>query len=1490
MKRMKEADQRHNAAEAASFRRWCMSLTVEELRTALQFPFEQQNGSSRKDRNPEFDLMLEMVRLEPPPPTPVHPRAMGYTARMSENRCGLDFPHGDFVRRRTQPRLFQWFNRSHSFLSTKPRIDKDIENYDVIARRKIAPWGEVYSLGCTREQVDCDRRLVDQSFVRKHVGQDPILTLQGRWSKRVLFRVLHVASRGHFFTSLPNASSNFQPWLQPTERWFSLSFYLSSRYQLSLWKIFKTSPKIELAPEIEHQKQLLARVLPLAFGAAIKRTIAQDAQAIARLRDSFMWSILIDQEPNSVRSRGGKGGWDNSIERSRDIPLLLLISPWGKFQMIVNQEVDTLLREEIQRTLLEDDQKSTKVHMSIAPPKSRRKKKAKKRKKRGRRIPMSIPEQSESDDETNEPRSISTSEIRFPDNGTFPRDRNKHIILALTIIEEAIEAAFLEVGMEPSLEDNRISPTSGLDDGTAASNSEIPREELIEEAESDKKNVEDQSATARHHGLFPRSPFSPNHEPNTPWPPIEAPSLSAFEAFVPLNRNTSENDYYNGMASNEESFARDSAEDQLDGWSFYNHYQLREQSILSDFFRLQGSGRTGDVVEDEENLMVASTAASISSSTYKDSTILAETDEVEKEIIDQDSDTHVKITSEDDQSRGSVVDSVPVVVPSETAEAFEALSVRSNELSDDHSGEPLSNEDDLIKDADGLSREIANEASMEAPRSPSPQAPLTPPPTLSPILVSLADLRDLKSRLSLTPPRLSKSTSATKARSFSAVAASGSLPSSPTPGQENTLNLSWSRDDLRIPSFRDDQRIKPRRRIPQSQRSVSESQPSYRAIAVKSLAKPIASSKAVSHDFRSQVFSQVRRDSVRDSSARSETAVEGRSEDQHWHHEFRRSEDFDGKSVTKDETTTIMSALSNREPEEVAILREERNTYRDMCLTLGAEVAKLRVMLSAQQAVPLTVPVDYQDGYNTSLYRPSSFDPHGMRPFFHGIKRGQRLGPMSDAGGHRGGDYESQISEDDGFETIPKARVEMMRQMSSSATIAGSDVSVDFNNSNSALQSGPMSVMPVYDSVPPHGLQSRLTEDIIRFLNSTTLQLKNQGGRRRTAVDRFGSLVTAIWPRAQVKLYGSHVSGLCLPSSDLDFVVCLPAVHKKAPALAPGVLEGRNAINESSQKVLARELKGESWIDPRSIKLIERTVVPVIKVSTKDSRARVLQLDISFDSPEHHGLEANAMVTLIMEDLPLIRPLVLILKQFLLDRGLLTAYTGGVSSYCLFLMVARYLQEQPRSVGDCGSLLMGFLDFFGNHFDPRTTGISVRRRQYFSRSNNYPAGTFPTVEQAPIWTAPMQHTPQHINVPSPVSAGPHDFSRRNSFSSDTGSVDGGRRGHRPPRFQASPASSHRYISPNKVPIPVVNTTDNSFGHGRPFTFDPLFVEDPLSSGNNVGRNAFRIFSVQRAFSDAHRTLVASLEWDIHESGELNDGVEYPLLKCLLQSEDVFYQH
>lgn len=51
---------------------------------------------------------------------------------------------------------------------------------------------------------------------------------------------------------------------------------------------------------------------------------------------------------------------------------------------------------------------------------------------------------------------------------------------------------------------------------------------------------------------------------------------------------------------------------------------------------------------------------------------------------------------------------------------------------------------------------------------------------------------------------------------------------------------------------------------------------------------------------------------------------------------------------------------------------------------------------------------------------------------------------------------------------------------------------------------------------------------------------------------------------------------------------------------------------------------------------------------------------------------------------------------------------------------------------DSGSLLLGFLDFYGNHFDPRRTGISVGRSRYFSRSAPLP----PAPDAPPVAAVP----------------------------------------------------------------------------------------------------------------------------------------------------------
>jgi DNA polymerase sigma len=44
------------------------------------------------------------------------------------------------------------------------------------------------------------------------------------------------------------------------------------------------------------------------------------------------------------------------------------------------------------------------------------------------------------------------------------------------------------------------------------------------------------------------------------------------------------------------------------------------------------------------------------------------------------------------------------------------------------------------------------------------------------------------------------------------------------------------------------------------------------------------------------------------------------------------------------------------------------------------------------------------------------------------------------------------------------------------------------------------------------------------------------------AYHRCRMLVRSLWPRAQANLYGSFVTGLGLPWSDLDLVIWLPKV------------------------------------------------------------------------------------------------------------------------------------------------------------------------------------------------------------------------------------------------------------------------------------------------------------------------------------------------------------
>ncbi|KAH9075140.1 hypothetical protein Ae201684P_003825 [Aphanomyces euteiches] len=325
---------------------------------------------------------------------------------------------------------------------------------------------------------------------------------------------------------------------------------------------------------------------------------------------------------------------------------------------------------------------------------------------------------------------------------------------------------------------------------------------------------------------------------------------------------------------------------------------------------------------------------------------------------------------------------------------------------------------------------------------------------------------------------------------------------------------------------------------------------------------------------------------------------------------------------------------------------------------------------------------------------------------------------------------------------------------------------------------------------------------------------------------RDASAFGSSYCREQVLRF-SCPSAVAASSSPSLWLLCHGPFAPFQPAEAPGVLEGRNAIKETWQQNLARKLRSESWVVPESVKTIPNASIPIIALQT--TAPYHVRLDISFEGPGHNGLATNDLVHSFLHELPALAPLMLVLKTFIIDRGLGVAYTGGLSSYALLLMVTRFLQEfevgnrhqgvdtvstqcnlvvSTQSRADFGTMLLGFLDFYGSKFDQRQTGISVASRCFLDRDALGQHSTSST-----MWhNVQMEHVQfENLNLSSPGS-------RRQSLHW-TG------------------------------PLPFKQPNDYD-----PHKFDPVYIEDPLRPGNNVGRNCFRIMQIRRAFASAWATL------------------------------------
>ncbi len=262
---------------------------------------------------------------------------------------------------------------------------------------------------------------------------------------------------------------------------------------------------------------------------------------------------------------------------------------------------------------------------------------------------------------------------------------------------------------------------------------------------------------------------------------------------------------------------------------------------------------------------------------------------------------------------------------------------------------------------------------------------------------------------------------------------------------------------------------------------------------------------------------------------------------------------------------------------------------------------------------------------------------------------------------------------------------------------------------------------------------NRLSCDMATFMGRRSMALAARRRERGCLLQALQSTAGKIWTGmpCHVEMYGSCATQLDLPSSDLDLVICGLPIKKNTQNTAP-----------SRVYQLAEELERQPWAV--HVKPIATASVPVVKLLADPSRISgnhrhsayfnqdlhpahpgvisgstgihhtrsqpptqltshhppymanpwrgadamngLLQVDITFEGPEHGGVGstefAARMVQDAMNESRLPRPeatptvqVVMVLKELLAQRRLNEPFSGGLSSYGLILMVFAIIRE-----------------------------------------------------------------------------------------------------------------------------------------------------------------------------------------------------------------------
>ena len=207
-----------------------------------------------------------------------------------------------------------------------------------------------------------------------------------------------------------------------------------------------------------------------------------------------------------------------------------------------------------------------------------------------------------------------------------------------------------------------------------------------------------------------------------------------------------------------------------------------------------------------------------------------------------------------------------------------------------------------------------------------------------------------------------------------------------------------------------------------------------------------------------------------------------------------------------------------------------------------------------------------------------------------------------------------------------------------------------------------------------------------RKLNSIVLKIINQEINKSLKPYNIINLV----------IYGSQASGLSLPESDIDLLLIY--------------YDSNNSLER-----LINELYKCLQISHKffNVTSLPKASSPLIKIAYKTNNNEmdisILHMDISFHNifPNKATIYFTPSLLIVryiqrsIEYLPQSKNIIIIIKKYLKNIGLNNYYTGGLSSFSIFLLVFSFYKYVIKLFGNdivnnfyIGQFLIQFLDFF----------------------------------------------------------------------------------------------------------------------------------------------------------------------------------------------------